>query len=121
MERSSTSSARTSATCSTLMGGGQGATSIRGEEMMVRRVVVVGLGSIGRRYAANLRWLRPSVELIAWRHRPAGGAGDTEGIADRWVSSAEAAVAAGPDAAVVANPATMHLGAALPLAHAGVP
>jgi len=81
-------------------------------------VLVVGLGSIGRRHLRNLRRLLPSADITVWRRRPNGEAPPAE--ADRVVFGLDEALAARPRAAVVAGPASSHVETARPLAEAGV-
>jgi predicted dehydrogenase len=85
---------------------------------MLERLLVVGLGSIGRRHARLARQLVPDVEIVALRHRECPGV-DDPGI-DRCVTSVDEALRLRPQAAVVANPASHHLDVALRLADAGV-
>jgi len=82
------------------------------------RVLVVGLGSSGTRHARLVRQLIPGVKIVALSQRSFKDLRDT-GI-DRCVESLEEALQFQPQAAVIANPATRHLDAALPLAQAGV-
>jgi predicted dehydrogenase len=85
--------------------------------MKLERLLIVGLGSIGKRHARLARALMPGIEIAAWRH---GGVRDTAGTGvDRCVTSVEEALQFAPQAAVIANPASMHIAAALPLAQAG--
>jgi predicted dehydrogenase len=83
------------------------------------RVLIVGLGSIGRRHASIARELLPEAEIMVLRHERCGDLAGT-GI-DRCVTSIAEAVRFGPQVAVIANPASHHLAVALPLAEAGVP
>ena len=80
-------------------------------------VLVVGLGSMGRRHLRNLRRLLPAADITVWRRRPNGEAPPAE--ADRVVFGLDDALAARPRAAVIAGPASTHLETALPLAEAG--
>jgi predicted dehydrogenase len=92
------------------------------------RVLLVGLGSIGRRHLGNLRRLLPSADVTVWRRSPpgsksGGGLAAREGLpegADRLVFGLEDALATRPDLAIVAGPASTHVEIALPLAEAGV-
>jgi predicted dehydrogenase len=85
---------------------------------MLERLLIVGLGSIGTRHARLVRELVPEVRIAAWRH---GQARHTPGAGiELCVTSLEAALQFRPQAALIANPASMHIDAALPLARAGV-
>lgn len=85
---------------------------------MLERLLIVGLGSIGTRHARIVRKLIPGVRIIALRHRnsPDMSAPDI----DACVTSMAEALKSCPQAAVIANPASLHLEVALPLARAGV-
>jgi predicted dehydrogenase len=85
---------------------------------MLKRVLIVGLGSIGKRHARLAREVAPGMEIIALRHREYPGR-LPEGI-DRSVSNLDDALKLNPQAAVIATPASQHLDAALQLANAGV-
>lgn len=85
---------------------------------MLERLLIVGLGSIGRRHARVAREVTPSVRIVALRHRE--HAADVPDGIERCVTRLEDALAFAPQAAVIASPATRHLETALPLARAGV-
>ncbi|MES2755185.1 MAG: Gfo/Idh/MocA family oxidoreductase [Pseudomonadota bacterium] len=82
------------------------------------RYLIVGLGSIGRRHAANLAQLRPECEIAALRRSVTGDC--PESIAHE-LTSFDAVAAFAPDAAIVAGPATTHLAAAQALVALGIP
>jgi predicted dehydrogenase len=84
-----------------------------------RSVLVVGLGSIGRRHLMNLRALAPETEIVLLRHAR-GGSPEGEDLASRVVYSLDEALATRPEAAVIASPAPFHLMTALTLAREGV-
>ncbi len=84
------------------------------------RYLIVSLSGIGRRHLRNLRALRPDAQIAVLRqHAPLENGEVPEG-ADLQFATLEQALAFRPDAAIIAGPATTHLGAALPLAQAGV-
>jgi predicted dehydrogenase len=85
---------------------------------MADRVLIVGLGSIGKRHARVIKQLRPEWEIIALR-RQAGGEAPEPGI-DHCVTSLDDALRLEPRLAVIANPASHHVATAIPLAEAGV-
>ncbi|MEO5336387.1 MAG: Gfo/Idh/MocA family oxidoreductase [Magnetospirillum sp. WYHS-4] len=82
---------------------------------MVERLLIVGLGSIGRRHLACLQRLAPDIAVTVLR-RPGGTA--EAGVAT--VHNMSEALATCPQAAIVSNPAPFHVEAALALARAGV-
>ncbi len=71
-----------------------------------KKILIVGLGSIGRRHLRNLRALLPHSELAVLRRQPS-----PEPIPDLDVEFHElsSAIAFRPDAVIVASPATEHL------------
>ena len=81
------------------------------------RVLIVGMGSIGKRHARVARQVAPDVHIAAWRHQP--GEDVPEG-ADQSVHTLEGALTFAPQLAVIASPASKHLETAIPLAESGV-
>lgn len=82
------------------------------------RVLIIGLGSVGRRHLANLRALGVT-DLIAYR---SGARTTTE--ADNAVvyfSDLDEALSQRPDVAIIANPTHLHVPTALSVAKAGIP
>jgi predicted dehydrogenase len=78
------------------------------------KVLICGLGSIGQRHARNLRTLLgDELELSAYRVR---GEGEFDG---RSFTDLDEALAAGPEAVFVTNPASEHVPVALAAARAG--
>lgn len=90
------------------------------DSQRLRCILIVGLGSIGRRHCKILRNLYPSVILIALRHRDCDAETGKSLEVDHCVSSVEEAITCKPDMAILANPAPFHISIALPLAEAGV-
>jgi predicted dehydrogenase len=84
---------------------------------MTDRVLIVGLGSIGKRHARVVKQLRPEWEVVGLRRQ----LGDElpEGV-DHCVTSLDEALQFQPRIAVIANPASHHVASAIPLAKAGV-
>lgn len=84
-------------------------------------VLIVGLGSIGRRHLANLRNIKASNQIVVWR-QPTKNAKrkDNAGEVDHVVYRLEDALEAKPDVALITNPASLHIKTALVLAHHGV-
>lgn len=84
---------------------------------MADRVLIVGLGSIGKRHARVIKQLRPEWEIIALRRQTSD---ETLENIDHCVTSLDEALLLKPRIAVIANPASYHVATALPLAEAGV-
>lgn len=84
-----------------------------------RRILVCGLGSIGRRHLRLLHELDPSLELAACRSGQGPDCPEEDLLVARFGSLAKA-LAWQPDAAIVASPAPLHCAQAVELAAAGV-
>lgn len=85
------------------------------------RVLVVGLGSIGRRHIRNLKRIDPAIQVVVWRRAcSADGLGDMALSIDKVVTSFDEVLLARPDAAIVTNPAPLHTETGLILAREGV-
>lgn len=84
----------------------------------VMTVVIVGLGSIGRRHLANLRQEQPQARIIVLS-RPGSSHPDSR-LADRLVHSMEDVLNEAPHCAIIAGPASEHVSTALALARRGV-
>lgn len=81
------------------------------------RILIAGLGSIGRRHLRNLRALGEH-DLILYRtHRSTLPEDELAGLPVE--TDLAAALARRPDAVVVANPTALHLDVAIPAAEAG--
>ena len=85
--------------------------------MLISRVLIVGLGSIGKRHLRLARELLPDADIRVLRHREGGSIPEH---ANGCFSRLEQAIAFAPQLAVIAGPATFHMSAAQPLARAGV-
>jgi len=82
----------------------------------VNRVLLVGLGSIGKRHLSNLQKLLPQATIAVLRSRKG-----TSSVADcEIVSSLEAAIDFRPDMAVICSPSSFHMEVAEGLAAEGV-
>lgn len=84
---------------------------------MINRILIVGLGSIGKRHLRLARELLPNADIRVLRHRECGTVPE---LANGCFSRIEEAIAFAPEIAVIASPATLHLNTAQPLALAGV-
>lgn len=85
--------------------------------MQIERLLVVGYGSIGQRHLRIARSLLPDADIRVMRHRPCESSPE---LANGCMSSIAEAIAFAPQAAVIANPATLHVQMARPLAERGV-
>ena len=85
---------------------------------MLERLLVVGLGSIGSRHARLCKENSPGLQIAALRR------GVSQGVPhpsiDYCITSIEDALRFCPQAAVISNPASMHMDVAISLASAGV-
>lgn len=85
--------------------------------ILIDRILIVGLGSIGKRHLRLARELLPNADIRVLRHQECVSIPEN---ANGCFSSLEHAIAFAPQLAVIASPATFHLDAAQSLALAGV-
>lgn len=85
--------------------------------MLINRILIVGLGSIGKRHLRLARELLPNADIRVLRHQECTSIPEH---ANGCFASLEQAIAFAPQIAVISSPATYHMSAALPLAQAGV-
>lgn len=88
--------------------------------LKINKILVVGLGSIGKRHVRIIKERYPKIKIIALRHLQCEK-NDIEklGLTD-CVTKVSEALQFNPDAAIIATPATKHIGIAQTLANAGV-
>ena len=84
--------------------------------MRIERVLVVGLGSIGERHLRIARTLLPDARICVLRRQMPDRIPD---LADDCLVGLQKAIEFGPQVAVIANPASFHLGTAYALAESG--
>lgn len=84
------------------------------------RILICGLGSIGRRHLRVLRQHWPSLDISVFRSGRGPACQESE-LANKVFSCFEEALEWRPEAAIIASPASDHLNRALPLAKIGVP
>lgn len=85
------------------------------------RVLIVGLGSIGRRHLANLRRIEPAADITVWHPHSRPGQSEEGTIeADRVVYRLDDALDAKVDMALVTCPASLHVEVGLALADRGI-
>lgn len=85
---------------------------------MLECLLIVGLGSIGKRHARLAREIVPGIQVVALRHRNSQDIAEPN--VDYCVTSLDEALQFRPQAAVIASPSSRHMDVALPLARAGV-
>ena len=84
---------------------------------MIDRVLIVGLGSIGKRHLRLARALLPSADIRVLRHQPRESIPENS---NGCFAELDQALDFVPHIAVIASPATFHLDVAQTLAQAGV-
>ena len=87
--------------------------------MIINRLAIIGLGSIGKRHVKLITEIRPDIEVIIVRSGN-GSACNEELMATKIVHSVGDAIKENIQAAIIASPATLHLEQSLELAKAGV-
>ncbi len=85
--------------------------------MQINRILIVGLGSIGKRHLRLARELLPAADIRVLRHQPTD---DVPEYANGCFFELAQAVNFAPQLAVIANPAPYHIATAQKLAEAGV-
>ncbi|MEM7240625.1 MAG: Gfo/Idh/MocA family oxidoreductase [Pseudomonadota bacterium] len=86
---------------------------------MKRRILLISLGSIGRRHLRNVKELMPGADLCIWRHKHGDIPADAKNIPI--VYSEEDALTFTPDAVIVSSPASFHADQCAPFAVQGLP
>jgi len=85
------------------------------------KILVVGLGQIGRRHVRNLKSIDSSIEVGVWsRHATPDELAEFSPPVDKVVNSLTDALSWQPEAAIISNPASLHVVTALPLAEHGI-
>jgi len=85
------------------------------------RALIVGLGSIGRRHLANLRLIEPTAHITIWHQRSKRrDVAEAPSPADCVVYRLKDALDTKPDAALITNPASLHVETGLALARQGI-
>ena len=87
--------------------------------MEIKTVLIVGLGSIGQRHVKVIHFLFPNIKIIILRHKSCKD--DTKHLGFyKCVTSFNDAVKLNPQAAIISNPASMHIDIAKKLASTGI-
>jgi len=83
----------------------------------VRRILIVGWGSAGKRFAKTVKCLRPEAQILVLPNRPGDSSNSQSKSWDfSFVNDWESAIRAEPQVAIIANPAPYHFSAARELA-----
>jgi len=85
--------------------------------VLINRVLIVGLGSIGKRHLRLVRELLPNSDIRVLRHQMCDSIPE---YSNGCISSLDHAITFAPEVAVIASPATFHMTAAQQLARASV-
>jgi predicted dehydrogenase len=85
--------------------------------LLINRVLIVGLGSIGKRHLRLARELLPNADIRVLRHQASN---EVYEYSNGSFCSIEEAIAFAPEIAVIASPATFHIATAQALAEVGV-
>jgi len=83
----------------------------------INRILIVGLGSIGKRHLRLIRSILPEAQIGVLRHKTVNQVPE---FADFVFTGMEEALAFAPQIAVISNPASLHIDSAIPLVQAGV-
>jgi predicted dehydrogenase len=84
---------------------------------LINRILIVGLGSIGKRHLRFARALLPNADIRVLRHQTGSA---VPAIANGGIFSNDDAIAFAPQIAVIASPAPFHIATAQALAEVGV-
>ncbi len=87
--------------------------------MIINKLAIIGLGSIGKKHLRLIAEIRPDIEIIVMRSGY-GSACEEEELATKIVHSIGEVVNESVQAAIVSSPATLHLEQSLELAKSGV-
>ncbi|MBL79389.1 MAG: hypothetical protein CMH70_05100 [Nitrosomonadaceae bacterium] len=88
--------------------------------MQLKKLAIVGLGSIGCRHLRLLKELNPDLYIVLVRSGKGQPWPEEEAMASLTVSSLDQALSIGIQAAIIATPAPFHISAAMKLAKAGI-
>ena len=86
-------------------------------KVKVKKILLIGLGSIGQRHARLLKESIPEIDLVALTSK---NNLQLESTIDHFVENLEEAIALNPQAAIICNPASEHISTAIPLAKKGI-
>lgn len=84
---------------------------------MIKKILIVGLGSIGKRHLRLTRKLLPSAKIKTLRHQIQTTIPE---FSDGVINSIEEGIKFKPDLAIISSPSSKHLEAAIPFAKKGI-
>ena len=87
---------------------------------MLKKALIIGSGSIGRRHAENIHKLYPDIEFLLLR-RTASHSSLAKDLDAGVVGSMEVALSWAPDFAIVSSPSSKHFQDLIPLLEKGIP
>ena len=86
----------------------------------IKTILIVSLGTAGRRHARIVKNLFPEINIVVLRHKQCEKNDIKRLSLYKCVTSIDEAIATNPQAAIIANPATMHIQVAEKLAKKGI-
>ena len=87
---------------------------------LIKTVLIVGLGSVGRRHAGHIKSSFPNIDIIVLRQKQCNS-DDIEALGlHKCVTSVIEAIALNPQVAIISNPASKHIEIAKILASRGI-
>jgi predicted dehydrogenase len=84
------------------------------------KILIAGLGSIGRRHLTNLRRIEPAADITIWHQRSRNYDSSETDEADRHVYTLAEALETRPQAVLITSPAAIHVATAMALAREGI-
>ena len=87
---------------------------------LINTVLIVGLGSIGRRHVGIIQSIFPNINIIVFRHKKCNSDDIKLLGLHKCVTSVDDAIKLNPQAAIISNPASRHLEIAKRLATKGI-
>jgi predicted dehydrogenase len=87
--------------------------------VVINRLAIIGLGSIGKRHLRLVSEIRPDIEIIVVRSGQ-GNPCQEENMAKKTVYSINDAIQVGIQAAIISSPSTLHMEQSLELAKNGI-
>ena len=89
-------------------------------DSVIKTVLIVGFGSIGRRHAGVIQSIFPDIDIIVLRHKKLNSHKFEALGLYKSVTSIHEAIALNPQVAIISNPASKHIDIAKKLASRGV-